>query len=78
HSAYAPYGVNAIEQAARLIGRLGEIGAELAEPSRHDPRFDPAFSTVQVGVIQGGTALNIVPADCLFDFEVRALPDFNP
>ena len=78
HSAYAPYGVNAIEQAARLMGRLGEIGAELAEPSRHDPRFDPAFSTVQVGVIQGGTALNIVPADCRFDFEVRALPDFDP
>lgn len=78
HSAYAPYGVNAIEQAARLICRLGEIGAELAEPSRHDGRFDPAYSTVQVGVIQGGTALNIVPADCRFDFEVRALPDFVP
>ncbi|WP_457966980.1 acetylornithine deacetylase [Pseudomonas sp. R4-84] len=78
HSAYAPYGVNAIEQAARLIGHLGEIGAELAEPSRHDPRFDPAYSTVQVGVIEGGTALNIVPADCRFDFEVRALPDFAP
>lgn len=78
HSAYAPYGVNAIEQAARLMGRLGEIGAQLAEPSRHDPRFDPPFSTVQVGVIHGGTALNIVPADCRFDFEVRALPDFNP
>lgn len=78
HSAYAPYGVNAIEQAARLIGRLGEIGAQLAEPSRHDPRFDPAFSTVQVGVIHGGTALNIVAADCRFDFEVRALPDFDP
>ncbi|AUM69883.1 acetylornithine deacetylase [Pseudomonas fluorescens] len=78
HSAYAPYGVNAIEQAARLIGRLGEIGAALADPSLHDARFDPAYSTVQVGVIQGGTALNIVPADCRFDFEVRALPDFAP
>ena len=78
HSAYAPYGVNAIEQAARLIGCLGEIGADLADPSLQDARFDPAYSTVQVGVIQGGTALNIVPADCRFDFEVRALPDFNP
>ena len=78
HSAYAPSGVNAIEQAARLIGRLGEIGATLAEPELQDPRFDPAYSTVQVGVIQGGTALNIVPADCRFDFEVRALPDFAP
>ena len=78
HSAYAPYGVNAIEQAARLIRRLGEIGATLAEPELQDSRFDPAYSTVQVGVIQGGTALNIVPADCRFDFEVRALPDFAP
>ncbi|BBH33160.1 acetylornithine deacetylase [Pseudomonas sp. St290] len=78
HSAYAPYGVNAIEQAARLIGRLGEIGAALADPLLHDARFDPAYSTVQVGVIQGGTALNIVPADCRFDFEVRALPGFDP
>jgi acetylornithine deacetylase len=78
HSAYAPYGVNAIEQAARLIGRLGEIGARLAEPRHHDERFDPAYSTVQVGVIAGGTALNIVPEDCRFDFEVRALPGFAP
>ncbi|MFY0728896.1 acetylornithine deacetylase [Pseudomonas sp. NFX15] len=78
HSAYAPYGVNAIEQAARLINRLGDIGATLARPNLHDPRFDPAFSTVQVGVISGGTALNIVPADCRFDFEIRALPDFAP
>ncbi|KAB0491140.1 acetylornithine deacetylase [Pseudomonas vancouverensis] len=78
HSAYAPYGVNAIEQAARLINRLGDIGTTLARPNLHDTRFDPAFSTVQVGVIQGGTALNIVPADCRFDFEIRALPDFSP
>jgi len=77
HSAYAPYGVNAIEYAARLISRLGEIGERLAEPPHHDPRFDPPFSTVQTGVIKGGRALNIVPADCEFDFEVRALPGFD-
>jgi acetylornithine deacetylase len=77
HSAYAPYGVNAIQYAARLIGRLEEIGAELAQPERHDRRFDPPFSTVQTGVIKGGRALNIVPAECEFDFEVRALPGFN-
>ncbi|MCY1265966.1 Acetylornithine deacetylase [compost metagenome] len=77
HSAYAPYGVNAIEYAARLIGRLGAIGAELAKPERQDDRFDPPFSTVQTGIIKGGRALNIVPAECEFDFEVRALPDFD-
>ncbi|PYC17713.1 acetylornithine deacetylase [Pseudomonas mosselii] len=76
HSAYAPYGVNAIEYAARLIGKLGEIGDDLARPEHHDERFDPPFSTVQTGVIKGGRALNIVPAECEFDFEVRALPGF--
>lgn len=77
HSAYAPYGVNAIEYAARLIGRLGAIGEQLAHPDHHDPRFDPPYSTVQTGVIKGGRALNIVPAECEFDFEVRALPNFD-
>ncbi|WP_411561804.1 acetylornithine deacetylase [Pseudomonas shirazensis] len=74
HSAYAPYGVNAIEYAARMIGKLGEIGQVLAEDQ--DARFDPPFSTVQTGVIKGGRALNIVPEECEFDVEVRALPGF--
>jgi len=77
HSAYAPYGVNAIEYAAKLIGKLGEIGEALALPEHHDERFDPPFSTVQAGVINGGRALNIVPEECTFDFEVRALPGFE-
>ena len=76
HSAYAPYGVNAIEHAAELIGELGRLGRQLRE--RQDPRFDPPFSTVQTGVIAGGKALNIVPADCRFDFEIRALPSQDP
>ncbi|PIB49329.1 acetylornithine deacetylase [Pseudomonas sp. 2822-17] len=76
HSAYAPYGVNAIERAAELIGELGRIGQRLRETQ--DARFDPPFSTVQTGVISGGKALNIVPADCRFDFEVRALPAQDP
>ena len=74
HSAYAPQGVNAIEYAAKLIHRLTVIGEQLAAPARQDARFDPPFTTVQTGVIQGGRALNIVPAECAFDFEVRTLP----
>ncbi|CAM2154903.1 acetylornithine deacetylase [Pararobbsia alpina] len=77
HSAYAPYGVNAIQYAARMINRLEEIGESLAQPEHHDARFDPPFSTVQTGVIKGGRALNIVPAECEFDFEVRAMPGFD-
>ena len=77
HSAYAPYGVNAIQYAARLINQLESIGDELARPEHHDERFDPPFSTVQTGVIKGGRALNIVPAECEFDFEVRTVPGFD-
>ncbi|CAN0618135.1 acetylornithine deacetylase [Burkholderia multivorans] len=77
HSAYAPDGVNAIQYAARLIGRLEAIGERLSQPDHRDPRFDPPFSTVQTGLINGGRALNIVPGECEFDFEVRALPDFD-
>lgn len=78
HSAYAPQGVNAIEYAAKLVGRLADIAEDLAQPQHHDHRFDPPFSTVQTGLIKGGRALNIVPAECEFDFEVRALPGFDP
>lgn len=74
HSAYAPQGVNAIEYAAKLIHHLTLIGQRLAAPEHHDARFDPPFTTVQTGLIQGGRALNIVPADCTFEFEVRTLP----
>ena len=76
HSAYAPKGVNAIASAAKLITRLDQLGEGLM--ARQDPRFDPAWSTLQVGTIQGGSALNIVPEHCQFDFEIRYLPDDRP
>jgi acetylornithine deacetylase len=78
HSAYAPQGVNAIEYAARLVTELGAIGERLAAKELRNARFDPPWSTVQTGLIRGGQALNIVPADCQFDFEVRALPGLDP
>lgn len=71
HSAYAPQGVNAVEYAARLVVELGRLGEALKAPRDQDPRFDPPFSTVQTG-------LNIVPEDCAFDFEIRALPAQDP
>ncbi|WP_263263118.1 acetylornithine deacetylase [Pseudomonas sp. RIT-PI-S] len=78
HSAYAPQGVNAIEYAAELIAELGRIGTDLSAEPYRDARFDPPYTTVQTGLISGGEALNIVPADCRFDFEVRALPAHDP
>lgn len=78
HSAYAPSGVNAIEYAACLIRELVRLGEELKAPQHLNAAFDPPFSTVQTGVMSGGKALNIVPQQCSFDFEVRSLPAQDP
>ncbi|MBL8831905.1 MAG: acetylornithine deacetylase [Rhodospirillales bacterium] len=78
HSSLAPRGVNAIQYAARAIARLIEIGDRFAAEGPFDREFDIPFTTVHTGTIRGGTALNIVPKDCSFDFEFRHLPVHDP
>lgn len=73
HSSMAHLGVNAITAAGRLIGELTAIEEELKHLTS-SPRFEPPHPTLQVTLIQGGTATNIVPITCTFSFEVRALP----
>ncbi len=78
HSSLAPYGVNAIAFAARMIARIEAIGARLhAEEPRHEG-YEIPFSTLSVGVIEGGHASNIVPALCRFRFDIRSLPSTDP
>lgn len=78
HSSLAPRGVNAIQYAARAIAELVRMGDRLAADGPFDREFDIPFTTVHVGTIRGGTALNIVPKDCQFDFEFRHLPVHDP
>jgi acetylornithine deacetylase len=78
HSSLAPRGVNAIQFAAEFIAHLNRMGRRLAADGPFDPEFDIPFTTVHTGVIQGGTALNIVPKDCSFEFEFRHLPAHDP
>ena len=78
HSAQADSGVNAIEAAAAVIARITAERRRRRLDGPHDPTFDPPYTTLHTGVIQGGTALNIVPRDCSFEFEVRALPGEDP
>ncbi|WP_417864342.1 acetylornithine deacetylase [Vreelandella venusta] len=74
HSGMAPEGVNAIEQSAPLIQWFADTAAAKAASGPFDERFAIAHTTLQLGTILGGTALNIVPAECQFDFEVRNVP----
>jgi len=78
HSAYAPYGVNAVEAAAEAITYLKQMARRHRDQGPYDRGFDVAYTTVHTGVINGGTALNIVPQDCVFDFEFRNLPGDDP
>jgi acetylornithine deacetylase len=77
HSSRAPEGVNAVEHAARLIVALRDVEAEL-RAGRTDERFTTPFATVSVGPIHGGVSVNIVPASCTFEAEVRLLPGQDP
>ena len=77
HSSLAPTGVNAIEYAAELIAYIKDLSREFADGER-DEAYDVPFTTFSVGLIQGGTALNIVSRDCAFEFEFRHLPGDHP
>ncbi|MCK5920882.1 MAG: acetylornithine deacetylase [Methylococcales bacterium] len=78
HSSLPEQGVNAIYQAAKLIGKLNQIEAKIKRDGPFDARFTPPYTSVHVGTIQGGTAINIIPEHCEFDFEFRNLPQQEP
>ena len=78
HSSLAPTGVNAVEYAAALIVFLQQQARRKQHEGPFDPDYDIAHTTVHVGTVHGGTALNIVPADCQFDCEIRHLPQDDP
>lgn len=78
HSAYAPSAVNAVEAAAEAIAFLKRMARRLRDHGPYDHGFDVPHTTVHTGVIHGGTALNIVPHECSFDFEFRHLPGDDP
>ena len=74
HSSLTPQSVNAIEVGARVVGKLTDMAEHFRD---HGPRyegFDVPYTTGSVGVIEGGIADNIVPADCRFHYEFRNLP----
>ncbi|MDT4820578.1 Acetylornithine deacetylase [compost metagenome] len=74
HSSLAPRAANAIHLACDFITALREGQQRLMLQGAQDSAYDIPYSTVHVGVIDGGKALNIVPNQCSLEFEVRNLP----
>lgn len=71
HSANPALGVNAIGMAAAMVAEVEALAAWLTAHGLRDEAYAVPHATAQVGTIQGGTALNIVPAAAEFAFEIR-------
>jgi acetylornithine deacetylase len=72
HSAYPALGASAIFRAARLVSRIEKIAEDLKRDTL--AAFEPPFTTLNVGLIRGGTAKNIIAGECRFTLEWRPLP----
>jgi acetylornithine deacetylase len=78
HSSLPHLGVNAIDIAAQLIAFLATLAREIEALPVSMNGVTPPFTTVNVGTINGGQQFNIVPAECRFEWEIRAVPDHDP
>lgn len=72
HSAYPALGASAVFRAARLINRLESIATQLKDDQH--PAFDPSFTTINIGLIHGGSAKNVLAGECRFTLEWRPIP----
>ena len=78
HSALAPNALNALHLGAAFIACIQACQKKLAAVGPRDEAYDIPYSTVHVGVMKGGTALNIVPNRCDMDFEIRNIAADDP
>ncbi len=78
HSALAPLALNAIHLGCDFVAALRREQDRLAHSGAHDGDYDIAYTTVHVGKINAGVALNIVPNLCQVDFEIRNVAADDP
>lgn len=76
HSAYPALGASAIFRAARLITRIEAIAKQLENEQHSD--FDPPFTTLNVGLVRGGSAKNVIAGECRITLEWRPIPNQQP
>jgi acetylornithine deacetylase len=73
HSALPHRAANAVVAAARFCTFLDEL-AEKTRQGLQAPSFEPPYTTIHVGSLHGGTALNLVPDLATVEFEIRDIP----
>jgi acetylornithine deacetylase len=75
HSSRTDLGVSAVMGAARLMGELAAIAERLTREADPASIFLPKGPTLTIGTVAGGTAGNILARQCVFQFDLRGLPD---
>ena len=78
HSALTTKGLNSIYLASEFIQGIQSIQTNLINNSAHDNDFEVPYTTLQVGKIEGGVAVNIVPSSSSLLFEIRSLHSDDP
>jgi acetylornithine deacetylase len=78
HSSLVEDGVSAVMTAARLISFIADMMAENKERSSPDSPFNPPYTTLHSGVVNGGTAANIISRECVFLWDIRHIPEDDP
>ena len=74
HSSAPERGVNAIVLAARFIGELEEVASQLSSSSLTVTKGVPEHTTINVGLIEGGSAVNMIAEHCQLTWECRDQP----
>ncbi|MDJ1158009.1 acetylornithine deacetylase [Chelatococcus sp. SYSU_G07232] len=77
HSSKPALGASAVMAAAELVTELGRMAEDYVRRGDASGRFDPPYTTIHVGTINGGTARNILARECHFHWEFRGLPDLD-
>jgi acetylornithine deacetylase len=75
HSALPHRAANAVFAAARIATFLDDLGERVSHKGRRDAAFDPPYTTIHVGSLHGGSALNFVPDRAVLEFEIRSIPE---
>ena len=73
HSALAPLALNAIHLGTDFVNIIREVQKEIINKGNEDNDYDVPYTTLHVGKMNGGVALNIVPNICTIDWEIRNL-----
>ena len=78
HSSEPAKGVNAIYPAAAAIGWVETEARRFATEGPFVDGFDPPYTTIHVGTVDGGSILNIIPEHAEFAMEWRPVPGVDP